>query len=64
VSLKGVHIIFIVLAILGSIFFGIWALKDFQTTENVMMFFVSVSAFLFAAGLAVYAAIFFHKVKP
>ncbi len=56
VSLKGVHIVFISLAVGAMIFFGLWALNDLPA--------LAFSVFGLAVALALYGFLFYLKVNP
>lgn len=60
-SLKQFHIVFIVLAVLVSAGFAIWAFTRYQAEAGVVLM-GGVSAVI-AVGLAVYGVCFFKKLK-
>ena len=55
-SLKSVHILFIVLATVVCVTFGVWSLRTYSTVAAVVSFVV-------AAALVVYAVWFLNKTK-
>jgi lipopolysaccharide export LptBFGC system permease protein LptF len=56
VSLKSVHILFIVLATALTVMFGVWSLRGYSTVAAGV-------SFLIAAGLIVYGVWFVGKTK-
>ncbi len=55
-SLKSVHILFIVLATVLCVMFGVWSLRTDSTVAAVVSFVV-------AAALVAYAVWFLNKIK-
>ena len=62
-SLKGVHIIFIIASILLLIGFGYWSLNNYFKTHCPFCLVMGPVCFLAAAGLGVYVIRFSKKVK-
>lgn len=60
-SLKQFHIVFIVLAVLTSVGFSVWAFTRYQADTGVLLM-GGVSA-VAALGLAVYGVWFLKKLK-
>ena len=55
-SLKSVHILFIVLATVMNVIFGVWSLRSYSTVAAVV-------SFVIAAALIVYGIWFVGKSK-
>lgn len=62
-SLKWVHLIFIISAVLVSVFFGVWAYRSYLAGPKVWLALSSVLAFLLAVALAGYWVVFFRKAR-
>ena len=62
-SLKHVHIIFIVAAIVISMWFGIWAVNYYRDEKDRLYFILAVLSFGSLLGLTVYLRYFLKKYK-
>ena len=63
-SLKAFHIVFITLATLLSVFFGVWAIRDFQSGQGSSLELgLGIGSLLFAGGLLCYGKYFLKKLK-
>jgi hypothetical protein len=62
-SLKAVHICFILLSIGLTAGFGVWALNAYLAFKSLMNLFLGVSSWIGCAGLAVYFVWFLFKMK-
>jgi hypothetical protein len=62
-TLKGVHIIFIVFATVVSIIFGVWAYQNYSYSEKMGYLIAAAGSFILAAVLAVYGALVAKKLK-
>ena len=57
-SLKGVHLLLIVVSTLLSLAFAFWCLQQYRTTEGADMVVAGVASLLCGVGLASYATWF------
>jgi hypothetical protein len=62
-SLKTFHIIFVSVAILLTVGFGIWGVRDYQATDNRTSLYMGLGSFLVTLVLAVYGVWFLKKLK-
>lgn len=62
-SIKFVHIIFIVLSVLCSLAFSLWAVQYFLYAKKGIYLAAGIGAALFAAILVVYGGMFYQKIK-
>lgn len=62
-SLKTFHIIFVSIAILLTVVFGIWGVRDYQVTNNQTSLYMGLGSFLVTVVLAVYGVWFLKKLK-
>jgi hypothetical protein len=62
-SLKTFHIIFVSVAILLTVGFGIWGVRDYQATDNRTSLYMGLGSFLVTVVLAVYGVWFLKKLK-
>jgi hypothetical protein len=63
-SLKTIHIVFIIASCLMTAFFGVWAWREFFGPEGTPVHLVyGVAAILSFAGLLVYGRYFLRKLK-
>lgn len=60
-SLKHVHIIFIIAAIIISLWFGVWAADYYRHEKNVLYCVLAVLSFTAFAGLILYLRYFIRK---
>lgn len=61
-SLRGFHLLFILIAIGGADVFGVWALRDYDRTGSVTMFVLGVLTLAGGVALMVYAYLFVRKM--
>jgi len=62
-SLKAVHIAFITVATLFSVFFGVWALQQHQAVGGGTHLLLAIFGLAGALGLPIYGAWFLKKMK-
>jgi hypothetical protein len=62
-SLKAFHIAFITISTLLAVGFGIWELKGYATSDDVLQLTAGIVSLLAAAGLVVYGVRFMRKLK-
>jgi hypothetical protein len=62
-SLKAFHIAFIIVSTVLAIGFGIWELKGYATSDDVLQLTAGIGSLLAAAGLVVYGVRFMRKLK-
>ena len=62
-SLKAFHIIFVALATVLSMCFGLWVLRQHSDAPSVGLLAVAVGSMAFAAILIVYGVWFLRKLK-
>lgn len=62
-SLKTFHIVFVSIAILLTVGFGIWGIRDYQATDNRTSLYMGLGSFLVTVVLAVYGVWFLKKLK-
>lgn len=60
-SLRGFHVVFVTLAVLVSLFFGVYEWSAYQQGHASIDIIVSGIAFGIAAGLLVYGVWFYRK---
>jgi hypothetical protein len=63
VSLKAVHICFIILATGLAVGFGFWALRDYSASKNLTYLILGISSFVIGAALVGYLFWFVVKMK-
>jgi len=62
-SLKTFYIIFVSVAILLTVFFGIWAIRDYQATDDRTSLYLGLGSFLVTIVLVFYGVWFLKKLK-
>jgi len=62
-SLKALHVCFIVLSILLALGFGLWGVRDYSATGNSTRLFLGIVSFVGGGMLAVYLVWFLSKMK-
>ena len=62
-SLKAFHIFFITVSVLFSLWFGVWAIRDFLATDNAGTLVLGVISLLASGVLLVYGRWFLQKLK-
>ncbi len=62
-SLKALHVCFIVLCVFLSLGFGYWALKDFGLTQNAVNLWMGIGSLAGAIILIGYLVWFLSKMK-
>ena len=60
-SLKALHVCFIILSILLALGFGVWAVRDFVFTKNLMN--LGMGAFSFLGGVVLIGYLFWFLSK-
>jgi hypothetical protein len=63
VSLRGFHLLFIVLSVMLAAFFAAWAGGQYQLEHEVVYALTAAGSLAAGAGLAVYGAVFQRKTK-
>ena len=62
-SLKAFHLVFIVLSILFSLVFGIWAIVHYGSSEKITELILGIISLLGTVGMSVYLYFFLKKFK-
>lgn len=62
-SLKTLHICFIILCILLALGFGYWGIRDFQTAKNAVNLWLGIGSLAGSIILVGYLAWFLSKMK-
>jgi len=62
-SLKHVHIIFIIAAIILSMGFGVWAVNYYKEAKDVLYFVLAILSFGSFLGLMVYLRYFINTYR-
>ena len=62
-SLKAFHIVFVSVAMLLTVVFGIWGVRDYQATDNQTSLYLGLGSFLVTVVLAIYGVWFLKKLK-
>lgn len=62
-SLKAVHIAFILLSVLLSAGFAVWAFQSYAEGGSAGMLVVALTSVLFGVGLTLYGVRFLRKLK-
>lgn len=62
-SLKAVHVCFILASIALAFGFGGWALKNYEATKHALNFWLGIGAFSGGVALAGYLVWFIYKMK-
>jgi len=63
-SLKAFHIVFITLATLLSVLFGLWGIHQYRTGEgSALELSLGIASLVFAGGLLCYGKYFLRKLK-
>ena len=62
-SLRDFHLVFISAAVLCSVGFGYWAVKQYALLQGRAYLTTAIVSFLVACGLAVYEIFFLKKIK-
>ena len=62
-SLKAFHLIFIVLSILFSLVFGIWAVVNYSSSDKVEELILGIISLLGTVGMSIYLYFFLKKFK-
>ena len=62
-SIKDVHLIFIVACILVTVGFGVWAMNFYAQTHAAGYGITGIGAFGISVGLAIYAVMFLKKTR-
>ena len=62
-SLKFFHIVFVTAAIIFTLAFGIWGVRDFLASGSTVNLIMGIGSFAGAAGLAGYGVWFLRKFK-
>jgi Cu/Ag efflux pump CusA len=62
-SLKAFHVVFIVISLLLTLFFGIWGIQSYQHTGNGMHLGMAIGSLVGAVFLIWYFKWFLRKLK-
>ena len=62
-SLKAFHLVFILLSILFSLVFGIWAIVNYGSSEKIAELIIGIISLLGTVGMSVYLYFFLKKFK-
>ena len=62
-SLKAVHICFILFSVILVWGLGFWGIRDYSTTKNLIHFFLGIGSFVGGALLVGYLVWFVYKMK-
>ncbi len=62
-SLKAIHVFFILMSISLAIFFGVWALSHAKPLPNAGMFYLGILSLAAVALLATYLGWFIWKIR-
>lgn len=62
-SLKAFHLIFIVLSILFSLVFGIWAVVNYSSSDKMDELILGIISLFGSVGMSIYLYFFLKKFK-
>lgn len=62
-SLKAIHICFILLSLALALGFGFWGVRDYLATENLIHFSLGIGSFVGGILLVGYLVWFVYKMK-
>jgi len=62
-SLKAFHLIFIILSILFSLVFGIWAVVNYSSSDKMEELILGIISLLGSVGMSIYLYFFLKKFK-
>lgn len=62
-SLKGLHLIFLLIAIMGADLFGGWAIHEYNVTHEVLTLVLGIVSMAGGLGLAAYVLWFVRKAE-
>ncbi len=62
-SLKGFHVFFIAVALILTLGFGVWEIRDYADAGKPGSLYLGVGSFAVAVLLAVYGAWFLRKLR-
>jgi hypothetical protein len=62
-SLKAFHLFFVAVSILFTLFFGAWAIVEFQSTRDAGTLTMGIASLLISIVLVVYAGYAIRKLK-
>ena len=62
-SLKAIHVCFIILAAALAIYFGFWSLHEYAASGNFVSLAMATGSFIGAGALLVYLLWFLSKMK-
>jgi len=62
-SLKAFHLVFIILSILFSLVFGIWALVNYGTSGRTAELVLGIVSLAGTVGMSIYLIFFLRKFK-
>ena len=62
-SLKAFHLVFILVSVALSVWFGFWSLGEFETTSETTFLIYSALSFMSGIGLSVYLVSFLRKTR-
>ena len=63
-SLKAFHLVFIILSILFSLVFGIWAVLSYGSSEKTAELVLGIISLVGTVGMSIYLFFFLKKFKP
>lgn len=62
-SLKAFHIVFITIAGFSSLFFGLWAVRDWRVNGDTTVLLLGIASFAVLVALVPYSIWFLRKFK-
>ena len=62
-SLKAVHICFILSAIILAVGFGFWAIRNYSYSGNLVNLYLGIGSFVSGIAFSVYLFFFIRKMK-
>ena len=62
-SLKAFHLVFIILSILFSLVFGIWAVLSYGSSEKTAELVLGIISLVGTVGMSIYLVFFLKKFK-
>lgn len=61
-SLRAFHLVFLLCAIVGADLFGVWAIRDYRTSGDVLILVLGIVTLLGGLGLIVYTIYVVRKL--
>lgn len=62
-SLKAFHIVFMIVSMLLSLGFGVWAVRNYRADGDVSYLVCGLASFAFAGAMLVYGRWFMRKLR-